>query len=38
MFAGYVARCKLKDAARFLDSRSGKLLAKWVNGQYVGEE
>src|SRR6266496_4310119 len=27
--AAYVARCKLSGSARFLDSRTGKLLARW---------
>jgi hypothetical protein len=37
MFAGYIARCKLNAAARFMDSRSGKLLARWGSNGFVTE-
>jgi hypothetical protein len=38
MLAGYIAQCKLNGAARFLDSRSGKLLARWGSNGYVAGE
>jgi len=33
--AAYVARCKLAGSARFLDSRTGKLVARWGSNGYV---
>ena len=31
----YIAQCKLNGSARFLDSRSGKLLVRWGSNGYV---
>ena len=33
--AAFVARCRLKGSARFLDSNTGKLLARWGANGYV---
>jgi len=33
--AAYIARCKLGGSGRFLDSRTGKLLARWGSNGYV---
>lgn len=37
-FAAYIARCKLGGSGRFLDSRTGKLLARWGSNGYVNAE
>jgi hypothetical protein len=37
-FAGYVAECKMGGSARFLDFRTGKLLARWGSNGYVNNE
>jgi hypothetical protein len=36
--AAYVAECTLVGSARFLDSRTGKLLARWGSHGYVSNE
>ena len=36
--AAYVAECTLVGSARFLDSRTGKLLARWGSHGYVNNE
>jgi hypothetical protein len=36
--AGYIAECKLGGSARFMDSRSGKLLATWGSNRYANYE
>jgi len=36
--AAYIAECRLGGSARFLDSRTGKLLARWGSNGYVNYE